>query len=79
MLTNRYNFVKIIKRLRCAGVAQPVEQLICNQQVGGSNPSTSSSVLTDFASLAPPYTAGLVRYVVRPFPNKTSGFAGGPN
>ena len=25
-----------------AGVAQPVEQLICNQQVGGSNPSTSS-------------------------------------
>ena len=32
-----------------AGVAQPVEQLICNQQVGGSNPSTSSkrSVFTD--------------------------------
>ena len=27
-----------------AGVAQPVEQLICNQQVGGSNPSTSSSI-----------------------------------
>ena len=27
----------------CAGVAQPVEQLICNQQVGGSNPSTSST------------------------------------
>ena len=26
----------------CAGVAQLVEQLICNQQVGGSNPSTSS-------------------------------------
>ena len=26
-----------------AGVAQLVEQLICNQQVGGSNPSTSSS------------------------------------
>ena len=25
-----------------AGVAQSVEQLICNQQVGGSNPSTSS-------------------------------------
>ena len=25
-----------------AGIAQPVEQLICNQQVGGSNPSTSS-------------------------------------
>ena len=27
-----------------AGVAQPVEQLICNQQVGGSNPSTSSTI-----------------------------------
>ena len=26
----------------CAGVAQLVEQLTCNQQVGGSNPSTSS-------------------------------------
>ena len=26
-----------------AGVAQLVEQLICNQQVGGSNPSTSSN------------------------------------
>ena len=25
-----------------AGVAQLVEQLICNQQVGGSSPSTSS-------------------------------------
>ena len=25
-----------------AGVAQSVERLICNQQVGGSNPSTSS-------------------------------------
>ena len=29
----------------CAGVAQPVEQLICNQQVGGSNPSTSSNLI----------------------------------
>ena len=27
-----------------AGVAQLVEQLICNQQVGGSSPSTSSIV-----------------------------------
>ncbi len=31
--------------LPLAGVAQPVEQLICNQQVGGSNPSTSSIAL----------------------------------
>ena len=30
-----------------AGVAQLVEQLICNQQVGGSSPSTSSTALTD--------------------------------
>ena len=27
---------------KCAGIAQLVEQLICNQQVGGSSPSTSS-------------------------------------
>ena len=29
-----------------AGVAQLVEQLICNQQVGGSSPSTSSTLET---------------------------------
>ena len=29
--------------LRDAGVAQSVEQLISNQQVGGSSPSTSSN------------------------------------
>ena len=29
-------------RTKNAGVAQLVEQLICNQQVGGSSPSTSS-------------------------------------
>ena len=28
----------------CAGIAQLVEQLICNQQVGGSSPSTSSNL-----------------------------------
>ena len=33
-----------------AGVAQLVEQLICNQQVGGSSPSTSSKI--DFAAKA---------------------------
>ena len=27
-----------------AGIAQSVEQLICNQQVGGSSPSTSSII-----------------------------------
>ena len=30
--------------MRHAGVAQLVEQLICNQQVGGSSPSTSSTI-----------------------------------
>ncbi len=29
--------------LRAAGIAQLVEQLICNQQVGGSSPSTGSN------------------------------------
>jgi hypothetical protein len=32
----------ILKRSENAGVAQLVEQLICNQQVGGSSPSASS-------------------------------------
>ena len=32
---------------RHAGVAQLVEQLICNQQVGGSSPSTSSIPSSD--------------------------------
>ena len=30
------------QQIKCAGVAQQVEQLTCNQQVGGSIPSTSS-------------------------------------
>ena len=36
-----------------AGVAQLVEQLICNQQVGGSSPSTSSRQETAFFPLSP--------------------------
>ena len=32
-----------MRKVLQAGVAQLVEQLICNQQVGGSNPSTSST------------------------------------
>jgi hypothetical protein len=31
-------------RRACAGIAQLVEQLICNQQVVGSNPTAGSSV-----------------------------------
>ena len=42
VLTNRLPFGIITVAGFPAGVAQPVEQLICNQQVGGSNPSTSS-------------------------------------
>ena len=34
--------VRAFRRAANAGVAQLVEQLICNQQVGGSSPSTSS-------------------------------------
>ena len=41
-LTNQRKRVKILSVAGTAGVAQLVEQLICNQQVGGSNPSTSS-------------------------------------
>jgi hypothetical protein len=44
LLTNRGGFVIIVDAGARAGVAQPVEQLICNQQVGGSNPSTSSTL-----------------------------------
>jgi hypothetical protein len=35
--------IKNISNTGCAGVAQPVEQLICNQLVGGSIPLASSS------------------------------------
>ena len=34
-----------MKNTENAGVAQLVEQLICNQQVGGSSPSTSSNLI----------------------------------
>ena len=42
MLTKEKEFAIIIE-LEYAGIAQLVEQLICNQQVGGSSPSTSST------------------------------------
>ncbi len=41
-LTKLFHRVILIRHFR-AGVAQLVEQLICNQQVGGSSPSTSSN------------------------------------
>ena len=36
--------VRINTAVGTAGVAQLVEQLICNQQAGGSSPSTSSTL-----------------------------------
>ena len=42
----------------CAGVAQLVEQLICNQQVGGSSPSTSSIFLQSEYGSVPEWPKG---------------------
>jgi hypothetical protein len=42
LLTKFISSAMIVHAVGTAGVAQLVEQLICNQQVGGSNPSTSS-------------------------------------
>ena len=39
--------VLIFSRLPGASVAQPVERLICNQLVGGSNPSAGSVWVSD--------------------------------
>ena len=50
LLTLAFRFA-IISERRCAGIAQLVEQLICNQQVGGSSPSTSS--MSDEARFSP--------------------------
>ena len=44
MLTNGKRSARIGNAVGTAGVAQLVEQLICNQQVGGSSPSTSSNL-----------------------------------
>ena len=49
-----------------AGVAQLVEQLICNQQVGGSSPSTSSIVGASAGSLASVRAQKLVPSVAPP-------------
>ncbi len=57
-----------------AGVAQLVEQLICNQQVGGSSPSTSSN-MGEFPSGQRGQTVNLLRFAsmvrIRPLPPKT--------
>ena len=46
MNLTRWSISVYIRLCYHAGVAQLAEQLICNQQVGGSNPSTSSRTLT---------------------------------
>ena len=63
-----------------AGIAQPVEQLICNQQVGGSNPSTSSKLNTEeFPSGQRGQTVNLLRFAsvvrIHPPPPKRRKFA----
>ena len=56
----------------CAGVAQLVEQLICNQQVGGSSPSTSSTLTKNEYGSVPKWPKGAdCKSVVSDF--------GGPN
>ncbi len=46
-----------------AGLAQLVEQLICNQQVGGSSPSTSSTFLSQvYSDLKPKRVAPLRKH-----------------
>lgn len=51
-------FVSIIvcdrPRRSVAGVAQLVEQLICNHQVGGSNPFTGSNIYGRFKGFETP-------------------------
>ena len=56
------------------GVAQLVEQLICNQQVGGSSPSTSFKkiIMGEFPSGQRGQTVNLLRFAsmvrIRPLP-----------
>ena len=47
-----------IQARKNAGVAQLVEQLICNQQVGGSSPSTSSIFLNSEHGSVPEWPKG---------------------
>ncbi len=47
--------------MKCAGVAQLVEQLICNQQVAGSSPITSSIYKEEFPSGQRGQTVNLLR------------------
>ena len=74
---NRYELAARIPKIQWkthsyAGVAQLVEQLICNQQVGGSSPSTSSTKLKISYGRVPEWPKGAdCKSVVSDF--------GGPN
>ncbi len=48
---NMFFLVNIAIKTGYAGVAQLVEQLICNHQVGGSNPFTGSIKINDLMHL----------------------------
>ncbi len=43
-----YQYI-VLLCLKCAGLAQLVEQLICNQQVAGSSPITSSNPFREYS------------------------------
>ena len=67
-----YDILSLAFSEQLAGVAQLVEQLICNQQVGGSSPSTSSTLTKNEYGSVPKWPKGAdCKSVVSDF--------GGPN
>ncbi len=60
------SFVELMFFIYWAGVAQLVEQLICNQQVGGSSPFASSTFIGmlegNLRVLTPPSWAAVLQY-----------------
>ena len=65
--------LQMIKYIYVAGVAQLVEHLICNQRVGGSNPSASSipSITSVLSTLTLPIQDPPLTQTVREFPLAT--------
>ena len=53
MTTKRFDQFKTRSEI-FAGIAQLVEQLICNQQVGGSSPSTGSTHIVGIMRITQP-------------------------
>ncbi len=54
----RYELKFPVPVRKSAGVAQQVEQLICNQQVAGSSPIASSSIWGDATGGVPEWPKG---------------------